>query len=104
MIDTCVSSDRAKTIIVMFMLAITNSKSVSHARGFIRANVEVDKHLSVFVCCVQMQTREVAIKRTDLDKKINTEKKVTEVLHSKIFILISLGKKFLLKQIDSKCG
>ena len=43
-IDTCVNSDWAKTIILMFMLKIINSKSVSKTTfiggGFIRVNVD----------------------------------------------------------------
>ena len=56
MIDACVNSDLAKTKIVTFALKIINSKSVSKTtftRGeFIRENVETDKNLSVFACCV----------------------------------------------------
>ena len=56
MIDTRVNSDLAETKIVTFALKIVNSKSVSKTtftRGeFIRVNVETDKNLSVFACCV----------------------------------------------------
>ena len=58
MIDTRVNSDLAETKIVTFALKIINSKSVSKTmftRGeFIRVNVETDKNLSVFACCVLM--------------------------------------------------
>ena len=56
MIDTGVNSDFTRTKIVKFALKIINSKSVSKTiftRGeFIRVNVEMDKNLSVFACCV----------------------------------------------------
>ena len=56
MIDTRVNSDWAKTIIVTFVLKIINSKSVSKTTftrvEFIRVNVETDKNLFVFICCV----------------------------------------------------
>ena len=56
MIDTRVNSDLAKTKIVTFALKIVNRKSVfktTFARGeFIRLNVETEKNLSVFACCV----------------------------------------------------
>ena len=58
MIDTRVNSDLAKTKIVTFALKIIGSKSLSKTtftRGeFIQVNMETDKHLSVFACCVQM--------------------------------------------------
>ena len=56
MIDTRVNSDLAKTKIVTSAFKIINIKSVSKTtftRGeFIRVNVEIDKNLSVFACCV----------------------------------------------------
>ena len=55
-VATRVNSDLAKTEVVTFAQKIMNSKSVSKTtftRGeFIRANVETDKNLSVFACCV----------------------------------------------------
>ena len=55
-IDTRVNSDRAKTIIVTFVLKIINSKSVSKTTftrgGINQVNVETDKNLSVSICCV----------------------------------------------------
>ena len=57
MIDTRVNSAVAETKIVTFVLKIINSKSVSKTTftqgEFIRVNVETDKILSVFACCVQ---------------------------------------------------
>ena len=56
MIDTRVNSDLAKTKIVTFALKIINSKSVSNTTftggEFIQVNVETDKNLSEFACCV----------------------------------------------------
>ena len=56
MIDTRANSDLAKTKIVTFALKIINSKSVPKITftqaEFIRVNVETDKNLSVFACCV----------------------------------------------------
>ena len=56
MIDTRVDSDLAKTKIVTFALKVINNKSVSKTpftqEEFIRVNVEPDKNLSVFACCV----------------------------------------------------
>ena len=58
MIDILVNSDLAKTKIVTFALKIISSKSVSKttfSRGeFIQVNVETDKNLSEFSCCVRM--------------------------------------------------
>ena len=58
MIDTRVNFDRAKTIIVTFVLKIINSEGVSKSlftqRGFIRVNVETVKNFPywsvVFIC------------------------------------------------------
>ena len=58
MTDTRVHSDWAKTVNVTFVSEIINSKSVSKTTftrvGFIWVNVETDKNLSLFVCCVWM--------------------------------------------------
>ena len=58
MIDSRVNSDWTKTIIATFVLKIINSKSVSKTtftrEGLIRVNVETNKNLSVFSCCVKM--------------------------------------------------
>ena len=87
MIDTCVNSDWAKTIIVTFVLKIINSKSVSRATftrgGFIQVNVETDKDV----------IRKSSNKKEKIWIKTNMEKKVDKVLPSKIFILISFKEK-----------
>ena len=58
MISTRVNSYWAKAIIVTFVLKIINSKSVSNTtftrEGFIQVNVETDKNLSLFVCCLDV--------------------------------------------------
>ena len=55
-VNTCVHSDWAKTIIITFVLEIINIRRVSKTTftrgGYIQVNAEMDKNLSVFVCSV----------------------------------------------------